>query len=119
MSYLFGCALLGVIELVNAAILRRRPVVYPMHWVTIVVTVFEVVMAGWSWRVWRAGSDDLPSWLSASIMAYFIAITCAGIGVALKHKDPEQPPVLPSHLILLSALFGIYLLSVSGWLWLV
>lgn len=119
MSYLFSCALLGVIELINSAILYRRPVVYPMHWVTIVVTVFEVVMVGWSWQVWRDGaSGDVPSWLPASIMAYFIAMTVAGVGVALKHKDPEQPPVLPLHLIVLAGLFGLYLLSVSAWLWL-
>lgn len=121
MSYLLGCVLLGSLELLNAAILYRRPVVSPMHWVTIMVTVLDVIMAGWSWHVWRNGSsdllNDLPSWLPASVMAYLIAMTVAGISVAIKQKDIQQP-VLPLHLIVVSGLFGLYLVLVGGWLWL-
>ncbi|MEC7118877.1 MAG: hypothetical protein VXW65_03105 [Pseudomonadota bacterium] len=99
---------IGILLIIESLVLFKKRA--PQSAISPIALLVAVAEFGWlvvSYQVWRDVNSLVPNWFSASFMAYFLAMTFAGIQHAIKTRDqPEMQ--LPDHLLLIGGIFGLY-----------
>jgi hypothetical protein len=114
--YLAASTLVGVAQIVDAAILASRNGA-----VTKAIIRFSLIEYAWAGVsiAMLLLAPSIPWWLPVSFVVYVAALYVAARILASKRKVPTEPFVVPRAFVILGGVFGVYFSAASAWVWLV